>query len=394
VSLDWLQAALDELSAAGLLRSPRRVDGAVGAEAVVDGRRVVLFCSNDYLGLAAHPALRSAAINAVAKVGVGACASRLVSGNHGLHLALEEKLARFVGAESALSFTSGFVANLAVLSTLAGPGDVIYSDALNHASIVQGCRLSLARVVVYPHRDVEALARALEAPVRGEGRRLIVTDAIFSVDGDAAPLADLARLARRHGAALVVDEAHSLGVLGPGGRGLCAEAGVAPDALVGTFGKAFGCVGAFVAGSADLRRWLQSRATPYIYTTAPPPALAAVAAAALDLVAQAHDRRARLLANGARLRHALAGAGATLAAASRHHIVPTIVPGVSRALGVSAALFERGVFVQALRAPTVAAGTERLRWSPTSEHTAAHIDRAAEAFAQALADHLPPEESP
>lgn len=378
MSLDWLQTELDELDERGLIRSPRLITEAIGPETTVDGRSVLLFCSNDYLGLAGHPALRQAAIKSIEKLGVGAGSSRLISGTQAPHRRLERRLAEWLGRENALYLPAGFMANLAVITTLAGPKDVIFSDALNHASIVQGCRLSRAEVVVYPHNDHEALASML-ADVRGR-RRFIVTDAVFSVDGDVAPVEELSMLSKSSGATLIVDEAHSLGVLGPSGRGLCAAAGVVPDVLVGTFGKAFGCAGAFIAGSSQLVTYLESRAVPYIYTTAAPPHLAVVAEAALDQLIRADEARSRLMINADRLRRGLESAGADCGSA-RHHIVPSIVPGVEQVLTFSRELLEKGVFVQALRQPTVAPGTERLRWTPTSLHSVEQIDRAVDLFA-------------
>lgn len=380
--LPWLEGELAELAARNLLRSPLTLEGPTGPEVVIDGRPVLCLCSNDYLGLAAHPAVVEAARDALGVAGFGACSSRLISGTNALHRRLEDRLAAWLRVERALLFPAGFMANLAVLSTLAGPGDVILSDELNHASIVHGCRLSRARVEVYPHGDLEVLAERLHH-AHGARRTLVVTDALFSVDGDEADVARLAALAAAHPAALVVDEAHSLGALGPGGRGLCAAAGVAPDVLVGTLGKAFGCAGAFVAGSAALIRTLESRAAPFIYTTAPPPALAAAALAALEIVERADDDRARLAALAAGLRDALARRGARIPARARRHIVPVAAPGAAVALAASAELLRRGVFVQALRPPTVAPGTERLRWTVTSRHAAEHLARAADAYAAA-----------
>lgn len=368
----------------GLRRRPRTVSSPIGPEVVVDDRQALLFCSNDYLGLANHPALLAAARAAVERHGVGSGSSRLVSGTLDPHLSVEKKLARWLDLEATLFFSTGFLANLAVITSLSGPGDVVLSDELNHASIVQGCRLSRAEVAVYPHNDLETAARLLRDH-RSARRRLLVTDALFSVDGDLAPVAELSALCREHDAAIVVDEAHSIGVLGSGGRGLCARLGVVPDVLVGTCGKAFGVAGAFVGGSAPLVSWLQSRAVSFIYTTAPPPALAASVEAALELVEGADQARRRLERGSARLRQALLDAGATTVAESRDHIIPTLIPGVEQVLAVSEALLRRGVFVQALRSPTVPAGRERLRWTAMASHTDEQIDRAAVAFAEAIA---------
>ena len=386
MSLSWLPEALEELSRQGLLREPRTLSSATGPEALVDGRSVLLFCSNDYLGLSDHDAVKAAAIEATTRWGVGACSSRLISGTHDLHRQLEERLAIWIGVEKTLLFPAGFMANLAVLSTLPRSGDVIFSDALNHASIIRGCRLSQAEVVVYPHGDVDTLDH-LMSHHSTEGRRYIVSDALFSVDGDEAELAALGQIASRLDATLMIDEAHSLGVLGPSGRGLCAAAQVTPDVLVGTLGKAFGCAGAFVAGSTNLVRYLESRAAPFIFTTAPPPALPAAAMAALDLIVTADDARARLLAHADALRSAFQAMAVVVEPSGRtvrRHIVPALVPGVDRVVDVANELFRQGVFVQALRPPTVPARTERLRWTPTSRHTSEQIDHAVGAFAKAI----------
>ncbi len=378
----WVTEELERLTREGLLRSPRVLEGVTGPEAVIDGRRVLLFCSNDYLGLAGHPEIRDAAVQAIGCSGFGACSSRLVAGTNSLHRQLEERLALWLGSERALLFPAGFMANLAVLGTLSGPGDVIFSDELNHSSIIQGCRLSHSDVVIYPHNDLEELSRLL---ISTQGQRsLIVTDALFSVDGDEADIVGLGRLALEHDSTLVVDEAHSLGVLGPGGRGLCSSAQIAPDVVVGTLGKAFGCSGAFVAASSDVIRLLESRAVSFIYTTAPPPAFAAAALAALSLVEDADEARARLESNSGYLRDSLKSHGCSTPNTSRAHIVPLIVPGISRVVSLSDALFDRGVFVQALRPPTVPPGAERLRWTPTSCHVPAQIDLAVSRLMDAL----------
>ncbi len=377
-----LSDELAELERAGLIRRPRALEGANGPVCVVDGRRVVLFCSNDYLGLSIDPRLERVAVRSLKEWGVGACSSRAVSGTRLAHRRLEHRLAEWLGAERALVMPTGFMANLAVLSTLAGPDDVIFSDELNHASIVQGCRSSRARVVVYPHRDVDALQEAMSRAPKAR-RRLIVTDAIFSVDGDEAPLSELKSLADERSAALIVDEAHSLGILGPGGRGLCACSSFFPDVLVGTFGKAFGVMGAFAAGSSEMIGLLESRAVSYIYTTAPPPMLASVTEAALELVREADEARDRVIAQAHRLRSGLRSLGCNTGGGEAH-IVPQILPGVRRAMAVTEALYQEGFFVQALRPPTVVSGSERLRWTPTALHTSQHVDDALEAMSRIL----------
>jgi len=384
VALDWIGEDLEELEAAGLTRTPRVVaPGPEGPLVTVDGRQALLFCSNDYLGLSGHPLVREAAIHEAERAGVGACSSRLVCGTQEPHRRLEERLAGWLGRPRAVLLPAGFMANLAVLTTVAGRGDVIFSDALNHASIVQGARLSRAAVEIYPHRDLEALEALMDAAAGAARRMVIVTDSVFSVDGDAAPLEGLARLAERHGAALVVDEAHALGVLGPGGRGLAAEHGVRADVIVGTLGKAFGVAGAFVAGSSQLGRLLESRAVPHIYTTAPPAMLAAAAEAALELVEAAEEPRRLVRDLARRLREGLRDLGCDTGAGDAH-IVPALVPGVTAVVRASAELLDRGVYVQALRPPTVPPGTERLRWTATARHTAEQVDLAVSRFGEVL----------
>jgi 8-amino-7-oxononanoate synthase len=378
-----LAQEVEELDRRGLVRSPRLVARASGPGAEVDGQEVLLFCSNDYLGLSRHPVVVEAARRALERHGAGSCSSRLVCGSAPAHRDLEQRLAAWLGVDRALLFPAGFLANLAVLTVLVDRRDVVFSDELNHASIVQGCRLSGARIVVFPHRDAAALGALMAELCPGARRALVVTESLFSVDGDEAPLRDLAVLAARHEAALVVDEAHAFGVLGPGGKGLSAEAGIRPDVLVGTLGKAFGAAGAFVAGSGPLARLVESRAKPYIYTTALPPVMAAAAAAALELVQEGDDLRARLRSRSARLRSGVARLGCAVPSAAAH-IVPTLVPGAERVMRASALLLERGIFVQGLRPPTVPPGTERLRFAATAEHTDEQVDLALRGLAEVL----------
>jgi 8-amino-7-oxononanoate synthase len=373
------------LAAAGLERSPRAVQGAIGpAIESADGSKL-LFCSNDYLGLAADPRLVAAAAAAAAGCGVGAGASRAVSGNNALHEALERRAAAFVDAPAAVLFPSGYQANVGALPALLDAGDVVFSDALNHASIIDGCRLSRADVRVYAHADAGDLARLLAA-APAAGLKLVVTEAVFSMDGDRAPLAAICRAARSAGADVYVDEAHALGVLGPGGRGLAAEAGVAAEVAVrmGTFGKAIGVAGAFVACGEDPARLLRSRARSLLYTTAAPPLLAAAALAGLDLAEAADDRRAALARNVRSYRERAAAAGVPLAA-SDTAIQPVPIGGARRTMAVSEALWRRGIFAQGIRPPTVPEGTSRLRITLSSAHTEEQIGRLVAALAAALA---------
>jgi len=375
-----IRRALAELEEAALLRSPRVVSGAQGPELTLDGRPILGFCSNNYLGLAADPRITSAAADALQRHGFGAAASRHISGTSALHTQLEHRLARLLRAPAALLFSTGYAANVGTIQALAGPRDVIFSDRLNHASLIDGARLSRARVVIYRHLDLVHLAQLL-AEHRGQHETaLVLTESVFSMEGDLADLPALRALSDRHDCGLVVDEAHALGVLGPEGRGLCARDGVRPDALVGTLGKAFGCAGAFVAAGTDTVRLVQNRARSFVFSTAPPAAQAAAALAAVDLVAVADDRRVRVLAHADRLRAGLHALGyRTLPGATP--IVPVLVGPPRTTMALSAALLEHGVFVHGIRPPTVPADSSRLRVTAIATHTEAHLERALAAFA-------------
>ncbi len=377
-----IEARLDELEQLGLGRRMRLVSGPQGPRVVLDGKPVLLLCSNNYLGLADHPRVRAAAAEAATRWGVGAGASRLVSGTMTIHGRLEERLAGFEGYGTALLFGSGYLANLGVVSALARPGDVVFSDELNHASIVDGCRLSRAEVFVYDHGDVEHLAWGLrEAQGRGA---LIVTDGVFSMDGDVAPLDEIVELARRHDVRVVVDEAHGTGAIGPGGRGAVAEAGLEDevDVIVGTLGKALGAYGAYACCDATMARYLVNAARPFIFSTAPPPPAVAGALAALELLRTEPRRVERLQANAGVLRAALAQEGFEVAGSSTQ-IVPLVVGDASLAVRMCEAALERGVFAQAIRPPTVPAGSSRLRLAVMASHTRDELRDAARALGRA-----------
>jgi len=371
---------LAALADRGLLRRLRALGSAADPEVVVGDRRVLLFCSNNYLGLATDPRLRAAACAAIERWGCGTGSSRLISGHLDLHAAVEAKLAAFKGTEAALLFASGYQANIGAITALVGRGDHVYSDALNHASIVDGCRLSRATVHVYPHRDVGALERLLAATPPG-GRRLVVTDSVFSMDGDRAPLAALVALAEQYHSWLMVDEAHATGVLGPRGAGLAAELGVTARVTVhmGTLGKALGGAGAYVAGSRALVDLLVNRARSFVYTTGLAPAAVAAAGAALDVLAAEPDRRTTLLHHADRLRTGLRGLDWDVGGDT--HVVPVRIGDNRRTLAVAEALLARGVLAQAIRPPTVPPETARLRVTPMATHTPAQIDAALDAFA-------------
>jgi 8-amino-7-oxononanoate synthase len=296
-----------------------------------------------------------------------------------LHLAAQQRLARFAGQESALLFPTGYSANVGAIQALADVDTLIFSDSLNHASLIDGCRLSRARVIIYRHCDPQHLAELLESHRTQAGAALILTESVFSMDGDFAPLRALRELSDQYQCGLMVDEAHAIGVLGPQGRGLCAHDSVRPDLLVGTLGKAFGAAGAFVAGAPDVIRWVENRARSYIFSTAPSPSLAAAALAATDLVEAADERRATVLQHAKRLRLGLQELGYDVTAGETP-VVPVIIGAPQAAMQLSARLLEHGVFVHGIRPPTVPAGTSRLRVTPMATHTPAHIERALQAF--------------
>ncbi len=344
------------------------------------GRRMLLLCSNDYLGLASHPKVKEAARAAVENWGCGAGAARLISGTMAPHQALEESLARFLGLEAALLFSSGYLANIGVIASLVGPADAIFSDQLNHASIVDGCRLSGAKVHVYPHLDIGALERLLG----GAGafrRRLVVTEGLFGMDGDIAPLDYIVRLAGRYGALLMVDDAHGIGTLGENGRGVLDGIGVNEGVhiVVGTLGKSLGSGGAFVAGSCELKDYLVNRSRPFIFSTALAPSLAAGALAALDIAESEPGRRKSVIEKAEYLRGGLSGQGFRVMG-SGSSIVPVLIGDAEGAMALSRGLLEEGVYVQGLRPPTVPPGTCRLRCSVTASHTNRDLDLALEAF--------------
>lgn len=380
---DILADRLAELEQRGLYRRLRLVEGAQAGRVRLDGREVLMLSSNNYLGLANHPALTQAAQAALERCGCGAGASRLISGSMELHHELEARLARLKHTQAALVFPTGYQANVGTLSALMEPGDTILSDALNHASIIDGCRLSRASTLVFRHNDMDHVAELL-ASCSGAGQRLIVTDSVFSMDGDIAPLAELSRLARRHDAWLMVDEAHATGVFGPHGGGVVEELGLsaAIEIQMGTLGKALGGFGAYVAGSRQLIDWLVNRARSFVYTTALPPSVAATAIAALDIVAQEPQRRRQLWDNTAFLSEQLTGLGYSLGQ-TRSQILPLIIGDAGQTMALAAALLERGIFAQGIRPPTVPVGTSRIRVTPMATHTRQDMQDAVEAFATA-----------
>ena len=385
--LGFCAEELATLEAAGLGRRVRTLESASEPEVILDGRRVLCLASNNYLGLAAHPDVVDAAAEAARKYGAGAGSARLVTGGLVIHDELEARLAAFKGTEAALLFSSGYLANLGTVSALVGPGDAVFSDSLNHASIIDGCRLSKADVHVYRHADADHLAALLEAWRRTTGpdaRALVVTDSVFSMDGDVAPLAGIVDACERHGAVAMVDEAHATGVVGPGGRGAVAGFGLEGrvGVVMGTLSKSLGAAGGFIAGSADLCAYLRNRARSFVFDTALPPPTAAAALAALDILQREPERPVRARRLAARLATGLRAAGYEVpdpAAA----VLPVVVGAPEAAVGLSARLLDAGVLVTAIRPPSVPEGTSRLRATVMATHTDLQIDRAVAAFAAA-----------
>jgi 8-amino-7-oxononanoate synthase len=367
---------LEELRDRGLYRRLRLIGGPQGPRVTLDGKQVLLLCSNDYLGLANHPKVRGAAAEAAMRWGAGAGASRLISGNMQPHSRLEKRLAAFKGYESALLFGSGYLANTGTIAALARDGEVVFSDELNHASIIDGCRLSRAETFVYRHGDVEHLSWGLRKA--GERAALIVTDGVFSMDGDVAPLVELTELAKRHSCRLMVDEAHATGALGPGGRGSVAAAGLSGevDLVMGTLGKALGSYGAYVCANRETTDYLLNTARSFVFSTALPPSAAAAGLAALELLESQPERVERLRANARALHDAFADVGLEVGD-SKTQIVPVPVGDAGAAMELCERLLEGGVFAQGIRPPTVPDGSSRLRFTVMSTHRREELDRAA-----------------
>ncbi|MBV9213245.1 MAG: 8-amino-7-oxononanoate synthase [Actinobacteria bacterium] len=381
--MDEIAAQLDELRQRGLHRKLRLISGPQGARVLLDGKPVLLLCSNNYLGLADHPRVREAAADAAMRWGAGAGASRLVSGNMTIHRRLEEQLAEFKRSPTCLMFGSGYLANTGTIAALAREGDVVFSDALNHASIVDGCRLARARTFVYEHCDPDHLEWGLrEAEGRGS---LIVTDSVFSMDGDIAPLEEIVELAERYDARVMVDEAHATGCIGPGGAGAVADAGLEDevDIRVGTLGKALGSYGAYVCCDDDVAEYLVNCARTLIFSTALPPPAVAGALAALEILREQPERVDRLRRNGQVMRDALDAHGVG-AGPSETHIVPVVVGGAPDAMAACERALARGVFAQAIRPPTVREGTSRLRLAVMASHTRSELRSAAGVVASAV----------
>ncbi len=371
---------LSQLEQQHLFRDPAVIDHHEGTRVTIGGKELLLMCSNDYLGIARHPALQAAARDAMLRHGFGSGAARLVSGTSSLHKELESRIARFKGTEAAILFNSGYAANTGIIPALAGEGDAVLSDRLNHASIVDGCRLSRAHVGVFRHKDMNHLEQLLQQ-TSSAGRRLIVTDGVFSMDGDIAPLDDMAALAERYDALLMVDDAHATGVLGQNGRGTAEHFGIEGRVPVqmGTFGKAFGSFGAYAAGSRSLIAYFVNRARSYLYSTALPPAVCAASIAAINIVEREPALRVKLRTNRKRLVDGIQTIGID-AGNSESAIIPAMIGDSELALKAASRLFECGVFATAIRPPTVPSGTARIRMTITAGHTDKDIDCVLEAL--------------
>ncbi len=378
-----LERELDALRADGLYRWLRQIEGAQGPRMRVDGRDTIVLAGSDYLGLASHPRLKEAARRAIDQYGCSASAARLISGNHDLYPQLENRLARFKQTEAALVFSTGYQANLGVISALMDVQDIAFSDELNHASLIDGCRLSGTQVRVFPHNDLAALESLLQRETSAR-RKLIVVDGLYSMDGDLAPLADIVGLAERYGCMTMVDDSHGTGVLGEAGRGTAEATGVLGriDIETGSLAKALGGFGAYVVGSRTLIEYLINRARSFIFSCAMPPAVLATVLEALAVAEEEPERRQRLWDNTRYLRAGLREAGFHLNQ-SETHIIPLMVGESQLTMRFCQELLERGVFAQGIRYPSVPHGTERIRLTLTASHSKEDLELALTVLGEA-----------
>ncbi len=382
-TLDYLKEELAALDRDGLLLHPRTLEGPQGARARYDGRDVINLASNNYLGLASHPRMNEAAAGAAMEFGAGSGAVRTIAGQMTMHRELEARFATFKHAEAALMFQSGFTANAGTVAAILSKEDVIVSDRLNHASIIDGARLSRAEIAVFDHRDADHADRLLDETARPGRRQLLITDGVFSMDGDIAPLPDLVEVAERHDAIMMVDDAHASGVLGTGGAGTVDHFGLhgRVDIQVGTLSKAIGVLGGFIAGPAHLIEWLQNRGRPYLFSTSAPPPVVVACITALDVIADEPERLARLWSNTELLKAGLHDLGYDTGA-SETPITPVITGDEERTQAFAVRLFEEGVFCPAIVFPTVGKGLARVRTIVTADHTEDDLREALEVFAR------------
>jgi glycine C-acetyltransferase len=381
--LGYLHDQIEQWKSEGVYQRLRVLQSESAHESRFDGKQVINLASNNYLGLTTHPKLCEAAIEAVKKYGAGSGAVRTISGTMSLHMQLEERIAAFKNVEACVVFQSGFAANAGTVSAILGPEDHIISDELNHASIIDGCRLSRAKIHVFPHKDFAAAEKILAELDGAPGRKLLISDGVFSMDGDIGPLPGLVEAAERHGAIMMVDDAHSSGVLGREGRGTIDHFGLGRRVhiQVGTLSKAIGVLGGYVCGSRDLIEFLYHRARPFLFSTSHPPAVAAACLAAFDVLEQEPERMRNLWDNTRYFKQGLAGAGFNTGI-SETPITPVMVGEAKLAHELSRALFEEGVFATGIGFPTVAKGKARVRTIVTATHTREELDRALETFAR------------
>lgn len=376
---------LKYLNQKGLLRTLRKIDSAEGPRITINGKELILLSSNNYLGLANHPRVKEAAIRAIERYGLGSGASRLISGNMSPHEELEERISRFKGTESALVFNSGYTANIGIIPSIVGKGDFIYSDELNHASIIDGSRLSRAEIRIYPHKDMNGLEDLLKKE-KGNGRKLIITDTVFSMDGDIAPLKEIYELSKRYDAILMVDEAHATGVLGKKGRGAIEHFNLKDNDIIqmGTLGKALGTFGAYVAGSKELISYLKNKARSFIYTTSLPPSIAAASIEAINIIEEDPTYLRKLWENRKVFIEGLHSMGLNTLC-SETPIIPVFIGDMQKALEIARLLFEEGIFAPAIRPPTVPEGSSRIRTTVMATHTKDDLDEALKAFRKVIA---------
>lgn len=381
-----IQPEIERLKRLGLHRSLRKVVGPIDTTVSIDGKEVILLSSNNYLGLATHPELKEAAASALREYGTGACASRLISGNMEIHEELEKRVARFKGCQSAIVFSTGYMANIGLITSVASKGDLIISDELNHASIIDGCRLSKAETKVYPHKDVEKLKEILSqgnssSPEGGYKKMIIITDGVFSMDGDIAPLPEIIEAAKEYNAIVILDDAHATGVLGENGRGTPEYFGLEDENLiqVGTLSKALGSLGGYVAGLEVIIEHLRNNARSFIYSTALPPSVCAASIAAIDILEGEPWIRKRLWENVARFRKGLIDLGYNTVR-SQAQMVPIVIGDTHLTMEFAKAIFEKGIYAPGIRPPTVPEGNSRIRATLMASHTDEQIDKALSAF--------------
>lgn len=381
--MNFFQNEIESLKKKNLFRIPKVISSINGAEIEIEGKKYINFSSNNYLGLADSPLLKKAAIEGIEKYGAGAGASRLISGTLQLHRELEGKIAEFKGEEDAIVFSTGYMANIGVISSLVSAGDAVIVDRLNHASIIDGARLSRAKIFVYPHCDTCHLKKVLKKAVKFR-KRLVITDTLFSMDGDIAPLSEILRLCRKYESLLMVDEAHATGVFGERGSGLVEEFGLSNkiDIVMGTLSKALGSLGGYIAGKKDIIEYLRQKARAFIYTTALPPSSAASSLAAIEYVEKNRRERQRYRKKIEYVRKKFIDMGYNILD-SKSQIIPVVIGSLDKILAMEKYLFDEGLFVLAIRPPSVPQESPRFRITITSAHTVEHIQRLLAAFNRA-----------